>query len=108
ADGSLEMGHARALLPLSPAAQLRAAERVATKQLSVRQTEALVRNLLQGEPHRPKRHAAKSADLVRLERQVMERVGAPVSIDHNAAGKGKVVISYTNLDELDGILKHIR
>ncbi len=108
ADGSLEMGHARALLPLSPTAQIRAAERVATKQLSVRQTETLVRNLLRGEPNRPKRQAAKSADLARLERQVMERVGAPVAIDHNAAGKGKVVISYTNLDELDGILKHIR
>ena len=108
ADGVLEMGHARALLPLAPAAQTQAADVVVTKQLSVRQTESLVRALLHGQPQRRRRQKAKDADLVALEREVTERVGAPVSIDHNAAGKGKVVISYTNLDELDGILKHMR
>ena len=107
ADGALEMGHARALLPLDPAAQIRAADVVVTKQLSVRQTETLVRTLLQGGPQRRKQPKTKDADLAALERDVTERVGAPVSIDHNAAGTGKVVISYTNLDELDGILKHI-
>ncbi len=107
ADGALEMGHARALLPLDPTAQTRAADVVVTKQLSVRQTETLVRTLLQGQSQRRKQPKTKDADLAALERDVTERVGAPVSIDHNAAGKGKVVISYTNLDELDGILKHI-
>ena len=107
ADGALEMGHARALLPLDPTAQTRAADVVVTKQLSVRQTENLVRTLLQGQSQRRKQPRTKDADLAALERDVTERVGAPVSIDHNAAGKGKVVISYTNLDELDGILKHI-
>ena len=107
ADGALEMGHARALLPLDPTAQIRAADVVVSKQLSVRQTETLVRTLLQGQPQRRKQPKTKDADLAALERDVTERVGAPVSIDHNAAGKGKVVISYTNLDELDGILKHI-
>ncbi len=107
ADGALEMGHARALLPLDPTAQVRAADVVVSKQLSVRQTETLVRTLLQGQSQRRKQPKTKDADLAALERDVTERVGAPVSIDHNAAGKGKVVISYTNLDELDGILKHI-
>ncbi len=107
ADGALEMGHARALLPLDPTAQIRAADVVVSKQLSVRQTETLVRTLLQGQSQRRKQPKTKDADLAALERDVTERVGAPVSIDHNAAGKGKVVISYTNLDELDGILKHI-
>lgn len=107
ADGELEMGHARALLPLDPTAQIRAADVVVSKQLSVRQTETLVRTLLQGQSQRRKQPKTKDADLAALERDVTERVGAPVSIDHNAAGKGKVVISYTNLDELDGILKHI-
>ena len=107
ADGALEMGHARALLPLDPTAQIRAADVVVSKQLSVRQTETLVRTLLQGQSQRRKQPRTKDADLAALERDVTERVGAPVSIDHNAAGKGKVVISYTNLDELDGILKHI-
>ncbi|ANO49830.1 ParB/RepB/Spo0J family partition protein [Woeseia oceani] len=106
----IEMGHARALLALSNSAQqLDAARQVVKKKLSVRDTEALVRRMQSDRP------AAKSAskptanaDIRRLETEVTDKLGATVRIDHTAKGSGKMVISYNNLDELDGILKHIK
>ena len=110
ASGDLEMGHARALLPLEGDAQLNAASAVVEKALSVRQTEALVRRLLAGgdDSAASRRPAAKDPDTQRLEQDLSDKVGAPVSIDANAAGKGKLVIRYSSLDELEGILAHIR
>jgi ParB family chromosome partitioning protein len=106
--GEIEMGHARALLPLSPLDQERLARVVATKQLSVRATEALVRSRQQPVPARPAARQ-KDADTARLERELSDKVGAPVSIDSNASGRGgRLVISYTSLDELDGILAHLK
>lgn len=107
--GDLDMGHARALLSLSSAQQRRIAHEVVNNDLTVRATEALVKKLASDEAARaaPKR-ALKTADVTRLETQLGELLGAPVSIDHGQRGKGKVTIRYTSLEELDGILGHIK
>lgn len=107
-SGAIEMGHARALLSLEPLDQERLAREVSARQLSVRATEALVRQKLAPVSRVPKRAPGKDADTRRLERDVSERIGAPVSIDHDANGRGKVVIGYSTLDELEGILRHLR
>jgi ParB family chromosome partitioning protein len=108
-DRQIEMGHARALLAIqSPTQQLDAARQVVKKGLSVRETERLVRRMLGGDKKTPPRPAAQSADVRRLEMEVSEKLGAKVSVQHTAKGAGKLVISYNSLDELDGILKHIK
>ena len=107
AMGALEMGHARALLTLDSIEQERTAKLVAKRQLSVRQTEALVRRIQSG-TGRSAAPAQKDRDTQRLEHEISEKIGAPVNISHNAKGKGQVVIRYASLDELDGILKHLR
>ena len=108
-DRQIEMGHARALLAIqSPTQQLDAARQVVKKGLSVRETERLVRRMLGGDKKTPPRPAAQSADVRRLETEVSEKLGAKVSVQHTAKGAGKLVISYNSLDELDGILKHIK
>ena len=107
---ALEMGHARALLGLeNRRQQAEVAALVARKGLSVRETEALVRRLLahgqqatQAEPPRP------DPNIRRLEGDLADRLGARVQVQHSASGKGKLVISYTSLEELDGILEHIK
>ena len=105
--GELEMGHARALLPLGPLDQERLAAVVAAKGLSVRATEALVRARQQ--PERKKKPPAPDADTAALERELSDRLGAPVSIKTDArGGGGKLVIAYSSLDELDGILTHLK
>ena len=106
--GNLEMGHARALLPLPPTSQASTAAQVVKRQMSVRETEALVRSLLANK-RTPKRPAEQDPDTQRLERELAERLGTPVSIGFNRrTGAGRVVIRYTNMDELDTILSHIR
>jgi ParB family chromosome partitioning protein len=109
-DRRLDMGHARALLGISNATQqFDAARRVVKKGLSVRDTEALVKRVLDGGIAKPvKKTPAQNADIRRLEIEVSEKLGAKVSVDHTANGAGKLVISYNSLDELDGILKHIK
>jgi ParB family chromosome partitioning protein len=109
-DRQLEMGHARALLGISNAAQqFNAARQVVKKGLSVRETERLVRRIVEGDSKKPAKPAAtKDADIRRLEIEVSEKLGARVSVEHTAKGAGKIVISYNSLDELDGILKHIK
>jgi len=107
----LEMGHARALLAISNAVQQHdAARQVVKKGLSVRETERLVRRMLDkaGTKKVPKPAAEGNADIRRLELEVSEKIGAKVSVNHTPKGSGKVVISYNSLDELDGILKHIK
>jgi ParB family chromosome partitioning protein len=105
--GDLDMGHARALLALSGAKQRRAAHEVVNKDLTVRDTEALVKRLAQGEPKKSA-DAAPSPDVARLETRLGELLGAPVRIQHGRGGKGRLTIRYSSLDELDGILEHIR
>ena len=107
----LEMGHARALLGISDSVQqLDAARQVVRKGLSVRETERLVRRMLDkaGKKTAPKSAESGNADIRRLEIEVSEKIGAKVRVQHTRKGSGKVVISYNSLDELDGILKHIR
>ncbi len=109
--GVIEMGHARALLTLPALDQERLAAEVAERQLSVRQTEELVRRLGQrgnGSAATSRRPASRDADTVRLEQELSERIGAPVSISHGRGGGGQMVIRYSSLEELDGILAHLR
>lgn len=110
--GELEMGHARALLGLQGAAQSEAAQRVVQRGLSVRETEQLVRRQ---QKTAPAKSPAKSTqpqtadpDIRHLESSLSEKLGAPVQIQHSAKGKGKLIIQYASLDELDGILEHIK
>jgi ParB family chromosome partitioning protein len=101
----LEMGHARALLALGPNQQLSAAHQVVTRGLSVRETEALVKKLLN--PAQRKR-ASLDPDIKRLQDQLAERLCAVVRIQHGNKGKGKLVISYNSADELEGIIGHLQ
>jgi len=103
--GDIEMGHARCLLALEGEAQSDAARLAVAKALTVRETEKLVRSIL--EPVPVKEVTEKDPDVKQLEQQLAENLGAKVEINYNKKGKGKLVISYTNLDELDGILNHI-
>jgi ParB family chromosome partitioning protein len=104
----LEMGHARALLAIAaPAAQAEAARQVVARGLSVRATEALVKRLLA--PSRPPAAASRrDPDIQRLESELGEKLGAKVQLDHQASGKGRLSIRYNSLEELEGILEHIR
>ena len=103
----LDMGHARAFLGLSTQRQqTEVGLLVAKKGLSVRETEALVRRLLSGKKDR--KPARRDPDIARLETELSEKLGAKVSLSHGAKGKGKRVVSYNSLDELEGILAHIK
>ncbi|PKM29820.1 MAG: chromosome partitioning protein ParB [Gammaproteobacteria bacterium HGW-Gammaproteobacteria-11] len=104
--GDLEMGHARALLGLPAEQQGTAARQVVAKGLTVRQTEALVRQWLNPRPDNGS--VRSNPDIERLQQDLAERIGADVKIQHGAKGKGKLVISYSSLDELDGVLMHIK
>ena len=109
-DRQLEMGHARALLSISnPTQQFDAARQVIKRGLSVRETERLVKRMLEGgKPKTARKAPAQDADIRRLEIEVSEKLGAKVAVQHTTKGAGKLVISYNSLDELDGILKHIK
>ncbi|AHI29422.1 ParB/RepB/Spo0J family partition protein [Marinobacter similis] len=107
--GDLEMGHGRAMLTLPPEQQMQVAKQVVAKSLSVRQTEALVRRVQQEKPDQKSgREAAVDPNIRALQDDLAERLGARVSIAHGQRGKGKLVIEYSSLDELDGILGHIK
>ena len=107
-ERKLDMGHARALLSIqSPVQQLDVARQIVKQGLSVRAAEKLVRRALAPPPENKKPPAA-NADVRRLEIEVSEKLGAKVSVQHTQKGTGKLVISYNSLDELDGILKHIK
>ncbi len=109
-DRQLEMGHARALLSITDATQqFDAARQVVRKGLSVRETERLVKRMLEGKPKSSaKKKAGVNGDIRRLEIEMAEKLGAKVRLDHTQNGAGKIVISYHSLDELDGILQHIK
>jgi len=105
--GELDMGHGRALLALEGAAQSQAARQIAQKGLSVREAEALVRHA-QGKPKASPKSIKVDADTADLQRELSDRLGAKVSLSHNKTGKGKLVIEYNSLDELDGIIQKIK
>ena len=101
-QGQIDMGHARAILTLKAKDQLQIAKIVMDKGLSVRQTEQLVRDW--NTPKQEKASAPLVADVEQLTQKLSERFSANVKIDYNNQGKGKLVISYNSLDELDGLL----
>jgi ParB family chromosome partitioning protein len=103
--GDIDMGHARALLAIEGEEQTNLARLVAAKELTVRETERLINQTLN--PPKQAETTTKDQDGCRLEQQLIERLGAKVSIAHSSKGTGKIVINYQNLAELDGILSKI-
>ncbi len=106
--GKLDMGHARALLALPAGAQGQVARLVAQRHLSVRETEALVRRRLHQPAARKKNRNSNDADIRSLQDELAERLGAKVRINHKRSGRGQLTIDYNSIDELEGILDHIR
>jgi ParB family chromosome partitioning protein len=104
--GDIDMGHARALLPLDGASQIQLANVVAARQLSVRDTERLVQQVLN--PRQKKAAPAPDRDLLRLEEEIADAIGATVKIKANKKGAGEVTIRFGSLDQLDGLLGRLR
>jgi ParB family transcriptional regulator, chromosome partitioning protein len=105
--GDLEMGHGRALLGLQGQVQLDAARAAVVNNMTVRQTEAYVRFLLQDKPKGPNVNQL-NPDIKRLQEKLSDQLGTEVAIQHNAKGRGRLILKYNSLDELDGILNHIK
>lgn len=106
--GQLDTGHAKVLLALEGPQQLKAARQVVNSALSVRQTEALVKSLLAPTGASGSTNTVTDPNISKLERDLAGKLGASVTIAHAKSGRGKLVINYTTLDELDGILNRIR
>lgn len=107
-NGDLEMGHARAILTLETELQSQVARDIAQKGLSVREAEELVRKLRAGEQKPAASSKRTDPNIQRLQDDLSEKLGAKVLFQHGNGGKGKVVLHYNSLDELDGILAHIK
>jgi ParB family chromosome partitioning protein len=107
ASGRLDMGHARALLALEGASQIAAANKIVAEGLSVREAEKLVNDALNPATKQAKDTVQSSRDIVRLQERVADQLGAKVGIRHGVKGKGKLVIEYQSLDQLDGILSRM-
>ncbi|MCB1898231.1 ParB/RepB/Spo0J family partition protein [Cognatazoarcus halotolerans] len=104
--GDIDMGHARALLPLDGAHQIQLANQVAARQLSVRDTEKLVQQIV--DPRAKKSAPPPDRDLLRLEEEVADRLGATVRIRSNRKGAGTVTLHFGSLDQLDGLLEYLK
>ena len=109
-SGHIEMGHARALLGLNGIEQDKIAELIANKKHSVRQAEKLIRSMTVGNRDQKKtgKQKTKDADLLILERELMDSIGAGVSIDQSSRTTGRVTIRYGSLEELDGLIERLR
>jgi ParB family chromosome partitioning protein len=105
-QGALEVGHARALLPLDGARQVEAANRIVARGLSARESEALAARLARGLVGRRKRKTDR--DLARLEEETSQRLGTTVQIRPGRKGSGTIVVRYSGLDHLDRLLKKLR
>lgn len=105
--GKIDMGHARALLSLDGAKQLMAAEQVSAKGLSVREAEQLVKRL-STDIKKPARQVAQDRDVLRLQENLAERLGAAVQIQTGRGGSGTLKVRYTSLDQLDDIIAKIK
>ncbi|MBI3523774.1 MAG: ParB/RepB/Spo0J family partition protein [Betaproteobacteria bacterium] len=106
-SGDLDMGHARALLPLTKADQARLAALVVHKGLSVRETEKLVQRELNPPAKKATTHKA-DRDLLRLEEELADKIGAPIKLVANKQGIGSLTIRFSSLEQLDGILERLR
>ena len=108
-DAKINMGHARSLLSLVDSSmQVEVANLIIEKQLSVRDTEKLVRSILEGANKRKTKKQSKDPDIRGLEDSLTQKLGAKVSIMHTKSGKGRLVIAYTSSDELQGVLDRIK
>ncbi len=105
-QGTLEMGHARALLGLEGARQVEAANRIVARGLSARESEALAARLARGTGSRRKQKTDR--DLAHLEEETSQRLGTTVQIRPGRKGSGRIVIRYSGLDHLDRLLKKLR
>jgi ParB family chromosome partitioning protein len=108
-DGGLDMGHARALLGVGKAKQVELAEQVVARGLSVRETERLVQHALampKAGPHPVK--ARLDADARRLQDELAETLGASVTLKPRKGGRGSIVIDYTSLEQLDGLVSRLK
>lgn len=107
-SGELDMGHARALLPLSKADQARLAALVVHKGLSVRETEKLVQRELHPSPEKLSTERKEDRDLLRLQEELADILGAAVKVAANKKGRGQLTISFSTLEQLEGILERVR
>ncbi len=107
-NGDLEMGHARALLPLPVKQQGQAARDIVDRALTVRQTEALVKQLQAPAAKAAKTETPVDPNIARLQDDLEEKLGVPVQLRHKSSGAGQLLLKYNSLDELDGILAHIK
>ena len=103
-EGKIEMGHARALLTLTEDAQLQCAKRVVSESLSVRECEAIVGGFSSNTKKSVKSNTQRDPNIVSLEKELSETLGSPVEIKHSKKGSGKIIVSYKNLDTLEGVL----
>ena len=103
--GLIDMGHARALLPISSGQQVGVAQRIVQKELSVRETERLVQQLLNLPKHAPEKIINR--DLLSLQERLSDGLGANVAIRSNKKGAGKVTIDFSSLDQLDGLISRL-
>ncbi|MCL2830879.1 MAG: ParB/RepB/Spo0J family partition protein [Betaproteobacteria bacterium] len=106
-EGAIDMGHARALLPLSGAGQVQLAQRIAQKGLSVRDAERLAQTA-QKPPRENEKPLSADRDLLRLQEELADILGAPVTLRASKKGNGRIEISFSDLDQLDGILQRLR
>lgn len=105
--GDIEMGHARSLLALEPADQILVANQVIAKRLSVRETEKLVNHQLRPDDETPKAKPEEDRDVLRLQEDLADKIGAVVNIKANKKGAGKLTIEFSSLDQLDGLIERI-
>ena len=105
-SGKLDMGHARALLPLAATQQIAVAQRIVQKGLSVREAEQLVQQILN--PPAKTTEKPVDRDLLRLQEELSDTLGAAVAIRSNRKGAGKITIEFSGLDQLEGILGKLR
>ena len=104
--GNLELGHAKCLLSVEGSLQIEAAQIVVRDGLSVRKTEMLIKRLKKKEQG-IKSEVPRSADILSLETKLSDQLGASVKIKHLRSGGGSLVVKYNDIDELEGILRHI-
>ena len=107
-EGKMDMGHARALLALTGNAQSQAARQVVDKDLSVRETENLVRHLAEHRAAPKAKPSSLDPDIRALQDSLSDKIGAKVHIQHTSKGKGRLIIDYNSIDELEGVLARIR
>ena len=105
-EGRLDMGHARALLPLPADIQIQLAQRIVQKALSVREAERLAQQTLK--PPKAPTDVRPDRDLLRLQEELADLLGAPVEIRANKKGAGRIQIGFGNLDQLEGILQKLK